>query len=718
MITRSVPSTAPDQPAWLRREDAALVSGRGQFAADVRLTDALHVAFVRSPHARGALTALDASAARAAAGVVAIFTARDLGAVHMPAVNPLLPLTRICKFPLLAMEEVSWVGQPVAIVVAATRAQARAAADLVSLIVEPAAAVDDFDEAEPVTTVSHRWGDWGDDEDPSADGLKVSVCLDSPRLVAMALEPRAVAVEVDAETDHFTIWLPSQAPSRARADIAAVLGVIPGHVRVVAQDVGGAFGSRASVVPEDLLVPWAAHRLKRSLRWVAERSEEFLSGMQGRGSRVQATLTVGSDGRLGTLRAELAFGLGAWMPFSAVVPLRNAARILPGPYVVRGLAVDGQARLSNRAPVNIYRGAGRPEATLLMECLLDRTARALRVDPIELRRRHVIRADALPYRTPTGEMLDSGDYVALLDRAAALFGVDASRTEQARRRAAGELVGIGVALYVEPCGQGWEAARVTLNADGSVVVASGAPAQGQGHLTAFAKIASDALACEVSKITVHCGDTALCPEGVGALASRSIAIGGSAIVAACRDALDARAAGAAFPIVSERRFTAHESWASGCVISAVSIDRETGALAIERMVWVDDAGTVIHPESAHGQLIGGLAQGLGQALMEGVVYDGQGQLLTGSLMDYAVPRACDMPEVTMESLSHPSPHNLLGAKGVGEAGCIGVPASLMNAARDAVSHLGEIDLQFPLTPARVWHALQTAQSARIDGGQR
>lgn len=716
MIDRPVSEKSADQPAWLRREDAALVSGGGRFAADVPLTHPLHAAFVRSPHARGALIAIDANAALEAPGVVAVFTAQDLGPLLMPAINPLLPLTRVCRFPLLASGEVSWAGQPVAIVVAATRAQARAAADLVSLTIEPAIAEDDFDGTEPIATVSHRWGECHGAEDQRGDDLVVEVCLESPRLVAMALEPRAVAVELHAETDRLTIWLPSQSPSRARADIAAVLGVMPGQVRVVAQDVGGAFGSRASVVPEDLLVPWAARRLKRSLRWVAERSEEFLSGMQGRGSRMQATLSVGLDGRLGVLRAGLEFGLGAWMPFSSVVPLRNAARILPGPYVVRGLEVNGRAKLSNRAPVNIYRGAGRPEATLLMECLLDRAARALRIDPIELRRRHVIRPDALPYRTPTGEELDSGDYVALLDRAEALFGMEARRTEQARRREAGELVGIGVALYVEPCGQGWEAARVTLNADGSVVVASGAPAQGQGHLTTFAKIASHTLNCELSRITVHCGDTELCPEGVGALASRSTAIGGSAIIAACREALAARAAGAAFPISSEQRFTARESWASGCVISAVSIDQDTGALAIDRMVWVDDAGTVVHPESAHGQLIGGLAQGLGQALMEAIVYDDQGQLLTGSLMDYAVPRALDMPEVTVESLSHPSPNNLLGAKGVGEAGCIGVPASLMNAARDAVSTLGEIDLQFPLTPARVWHALQAAQIPRSAGG--
>ncbi|MFM8548710.1 MAG: xanthine dehydrogenase family protein molybdopterin-binding subunit, partial [Betaproteobacteria bacterium] len=305
------------------------------------------------------------------------------------------------------------------------------------------------------------------------------------------------------------------------------------------------------------------------------------------------------------------------------------------------------------------------------------------------------------------------DYPALLERAARLFAYDGARHEQTRRRSAGELVGIGIALYVEPCGQGWEAARVTLHADGRAEVASGAPAQGQGHLTTFARIAADELGCDPSLVEVSCGDTAMCPDGVGALASRSTAIGGSAIVAACREAMAARAAGAAFAVVVEQRFTAQESWASGCVICSACIDPETGMVTIERIVWVDDAGRVVHPELAHGQLMGGLAQGLGQALMEQIVYDAGGQLLTGSLMDYAVPRAGDIPPVIMESLSNPSPHNLLGAKGVGEAGCIGVPAAIMNAARDALSPLGEIDLQFPLTPPRVWRALRDARASAV-----
>jgi carbon-monoxide dehydrogenase large subunit len=700
----SVPFTA------LRREDARLLTGQGCFTADIRPTDAAHVAFVRSQHASGRLIRVDASEAACMPGVIAIFTARDLGPLSVPAINPLLPLERVESFDLLANERVSWSGQPVAIVVAQSRAVARAAADRVVLEVDSEQAAIDFSPAsEPIARVRHRLSPDNTGEAKSA--VRVKVALESPRLVAMALEPRAVTVQVDAAAPSLTVWLASQAPSRARDDIARTLGLGAAQVRVITPDVGGAFGARASVVPEDLLVPWAAWRLRRSLRWVASRSEEFMAGMHGRGSRMQGQLDVAADGRMLDLTAQLSFALGAWMPFSSVVPLRNAARILPGPYHVQSLSIDGEAALSNASAVNIYRGAGRPEAVLLSEVLIERAARSLRIDPVDLRRRNLIGSDELPYRTPTGETLDTGDYRALLERACERFGYASARAEQAVRRASGQFVGIGVALYVEPCGQGWESARVTLHQNGRVTVASGSPAQGQGHQTAFARIAAQALGCDDSLVDVVLGDTALCPDGVGALASRSTAIGGSAIVEACTQVLARRAAGQAFPIIADARFTAREAWASGCVVAQVCVDPDTGQLAIERVVWIDDAGRVIHPALVHGQLLGGFAQGIGQALMERVVYDEHGQLLTGSLMDYAVPRADDLPELITESLSQPTPFNLIGAKGVGEAGCIGVPAALMNAARDALAPWGEADLQFPLTAPRVWKAMTKLREA-------
>jgi carbon-monoxide dehydrogenase large subunit len=397
------------------------------------------------------------------------------------------------------------------------------------------------------------------------------------------------------------------------------------------------------------------------------------------------------------------------LPYSGVVPLRNAARILPGPYDLQHLKIDGVATRANTAPVNIYRGAGRPEAALLMETLIDMAARQRGLDPVDVRFKNLIPKEAMPFATANGEVLDSGDYAQALTRACEHFGYEHERAEQQQRRAHGEWVGLGVAMYIEPCGQGWESARVTLHSDGRVTVASGSPAQGQGHITTYARIAADCLACDVTRIEVLMGDSQTCPVGIGALASRSTAIAGSAILQACQRARDQARLGAPYPITVEERFTAQEAWSYGCVMLRLRLDADTGKPTIERLVWVDDAGHVVQPQLAHGQLIGGAAQGLGQALMEQLIYDNQGQLVTGSLMDYAIPRASDMPEIEIVSMHTPSPHNLLGAKGVGEAGCIGIPAALMNAARDALSPIGEPALEFPLTSEQLWRAMHTHQ---------
>jgi len=704
MLTDALPRD-PSSFQPLRREDPDLLTGQACFVHDVVLDGMAHVAFARSSVAHGRLRGLDTDAARRCPGVVAVFTAQDVGERFIPAINPLLPLRREHRMPLLAMQTVDYAGQPLAIVVAQTRAQARAAAEAVQADIEALPPCVDFATDEALTEVQHSWD--APDASDAPPAVRVQACMTSPRVLAMAMEPRAMAVQVDAAQATMTVWAASQSPSRVRTDVAAAVGLDVAQVRVITPQVGGAFGSKASVCAEDLLVPWAAWRLQRSLRWAATRSEEFAAGMQGRGSVLQGTLECDASGRWLGLQAELDFTLGAWLPFSAVVPLRNAARILPGPYHVQRLRVSGQAGLSHAAPINIYRGAGRPEAALLMETLVEMAARQLGIDPVELRRRNLVRADEMPYRTPTGETFDAGDYVGLLDQACERFGYTHERAWQAQRRAQGECVGIGVALYVEPCGQGWESARVTLHTDGRVEVASGSPAQGQGHLTTFARIAAEALGVSPEQVHVVCGDTAQCPVGVGALASRSIAIGGSAIVQACREALRRRDSGEAGPIVVDTRFESAESWSSGCVIVRLRVDIETGQPRIERVVWVDDAGRIIHPELAHGQLVGGFAQGMGQALMERIVYDADGQLLTGSLMDYAVPRAEDMPDLEIDSRSTASTVNLLGSKGVGEAGCIGVPAAILNAARDALSPWGEVSLDLPLRPERVWQVLQT-----------
>ena len=663
----------------------------------------LHAVFVRSVHARAGLRSLTLDAARARPGVRAVFAGGDVGGATIGPINPLLPPQGAADFPLLAVTETQFVGQPLAMVIADTLAHALAAAESIEVDYAEAPPVGDDASASPhVLSIAYQAGDMLDERDVA---LRVSVRHHQPRVAAVALETRATLAQWDGAT--LTAWLPTQAPARARDDIAHLLQLEKAWVRVIAPDVGGAFGAKASVYPEDLLVAWAAHRLGVPVKWVATRSEEFTSSSQGRGAHLSGTLALDAQGHFLHLEARLAFPLGAWLPYSAAMPIRNCARILPGPYRVAGIDIKGHARLSNAAPVSIYRGAGRPEAALLLERLVDAAARTAGIDPVELRRRNLIPADAMPYAAPTGEHLDSGDYALALERACTRFDYVAERAQQARRRARGELVGIGVAMYIEPCGQGWKSARVTLRADGNAEVASGTAGQGQGHANTYVAIAAQALGCEMASVTVIEGDTGACPDGIGALASRSIAIGGSAVKDAARAAQERRAAGEALPLTAECIYRAPgEAWSYGCVIVRLCIDAQTGTPVIERLVWVDDAGTIIAPQLAEGQLHGGLAQGIGQALMERIAYDAHGQLLTGSLADYCLPRARDMPPIELESLCVPATANALGAKGVGEAGTIGAPAAILNAAIDALAHLGVADLDFPLTAEHLWRTIK------------
>jgi carbon-monoxide dehydrogenase large subunit len=705
-VTTNPDTTAEARPDGLARvEDRRLLTGRGQYVHDLRQPGMLHAVFVRSTHARARLTGVDLQAAQDSEGVVAVMGPEQLAGRFMPPINELVPGMRLPDCPLLAQGRVDSVGQPIALVLATSLQAAQAAAELVFVDYEAEPAQGDTAGGAPLGRVRHQAGN----APPAHATHCVRVSHQQPRVIAMSLEPRAALAQWDAASGTLTAWLGTQAPSRARADIARTLGLPVAQVRVVAPDVGGAFGAKASVSPEDLVVAFAAQHLQATVKWMSSRSEEFMSAAQGRGAKLEGELWLDGEGRFLHLQAHLQFPMGAWLPYSAVVPARNAARILPGPYRVAGVDIVAEAGMSNAAAVNIYRGAGRPEAALLMERLVEMAARKAGIDPVELRLRNLVEAEAMPYATPTGECFDAGDYRLALEKACARFAYADERQLQARRRAAGEVVGIGIAMYVEPCGQGWESARVTLQADGRVRVASGSAAQGQGHETSYAVIAAEALGCEAAQVSVDHGDTGSCPEGVGALASRSMAIGGSAVAQAARLAAARRDAGEALPLTAETVYTApSEGWSYGCVIARMSIDSDTGRPRIERLVWVDDAGRIISPQLAEGQLLGGLAQGLGQAMLERIVYDGEGQLLTGSLMDYAVPRADDMPPIELESLAMTTQANLLGAKGVGEAGCIGVPAALLNAAADALSPLGERALDFPLTAERLWRALQAS----------
>jgi carbon-monoxide dehydrogenase large subunit len=582
----------------------------------------------------------------------------------------------------------------------------------------------------------------------------VSVTVSHERVAPVALEPRAAMAFWDEGAQMLNVWLSTQTPHRARSDLAAILNLSEKKIRVIAPDVGGAFGGKASIYPEDALVALASLQLKRPVKWRGSRTEDFLAATQGRGATIAGELAIDREGKFLGLRATLDYPLGHWLPYSAAMPGKNAGRCLPGPYVCDHVDIALEGRAENTAAVGIYRGAGRPEAAMLMERLADKAALTLGLDPAEIRRRNLIPADAFPYSTATGSVLDSGDYPKLLEMAKQKAGYDDALRARDHRRAEGEVCGIGIAVYTEPCGHGWESAEVRLDPDGRIVAATGSSAQGQGRETAYAQIVADVLRLRPEQIAVDHGDTSSCPAGIGALASRSTPIGGSALLQAAeqfrekarlcaarllqanpdelaltevgfetaipvRRALSwrdlGRIAQADADVASEfgvglRTDVVYEAegeaWSSGCVIAQVTIDADTGVLAVDRIVWVDDAGTVVNPMLAQGQMIGGLAQGVGEALLERIVYDEDGQLVTASFMDYAIPRAGHIPELVLGKIETPSPFNILGAKGIGEAGCVGVPPAIVNAAVDALKPFGVTHLDMPLTGEKLWSAMQ------------
>ncbi|MDC8785252.1 xanthine dehydrogenase family protein molybdopterin-binding subunit [Roseateles koreensis] len=715
----------------LRTEDARLLRGEGGFVANRVAPGTVHAVFVRSPHAHARITEIQADDARCSPGVLTVLTPVDFAGLRQPPVNPLLPGMQSPSADLLPQDRVLAVGAPVVLVVAETLQQAQTAADLVWVDYQDLPHATDFDATATALYASMPSNLAIDARvqvgQVPAGAPSAQASVELPRVAASPLEPRAALMQWHGETQTLQACLSTQTPSRAREDLAAALALQPAQVRVIATDVGGAFGAKASVFAEDLMLAAAACRAElngRPVRWLATRGEDLLAGTHGRASRLQGRLWLDTQGRFTGLDAHLQFALGHWLPFSAAAPIRNASRILPGPYAVEALQVHAQAHLSHAAAVGIYRGAGRPEACILMERLVDAAARAQGLDPLDLRLLNAWRAQDLPRALPSGEWLDRCDLPALLERAAVLFNYRERRQQQAQERqqqtephaSPAPLRGLGMALYVEPCGQGGESARLTALPDGRFLLATGSSAQGQGRETAYALIAAQALGCLPVDVTVVHGDTAHCPPGVGALASRSTAIGGSAILAAAEQLHAQLAGGAALPCSVELfHHVSHEAWASGCLMVEMLIDRDTGQPRITELVWVDDAGVLVHPDLVHGQLVGGLAQGLGQALMERIVYDDNGQLITGSLMDYALPRAEDMPQLTLESLATRSAANALGAKGVGEAGCIGLPAALLNAAHDALAQLtppgqppreSAASLAFPLTAPQLWHAMQ------------
>ncbi len=702
-----------------RREDLPLVRGAGRYVDDLALPGMAHVAFVRSHHARARIVGIRVPSR--APGLVRVFTAADLAgrARPFPVIAPEGAQLAEAPHPILASDEVRYAGQPVAAVVAESRAQAVDAAEMVEVEYEPLQAVVDPDEA-PETLMS--WERTAGDVDGAliAAAHRVRAEYRIPRLVAAPIEPRGVVAAYDEPADLLTIWASAQDPHRPLSQLAHALGRPRERIRVAVPDVGGAFGSKGVIAVEAVTVALAAIELARPVKWVEDRVENFLGAYQGRGVQASVELALDAGGRMLAVRASILADLGAYLLPTTAVPPHTTAMLMTGCYDIPAAAVSVRGARTDKVPTGPYRGAGRPEGAYLLELTVDRAARELGLEPAELRRRNLIRS--WPHRTPLGWTYDSGDYERCLDRALELVGPER-----------GPLVGTGVALYVERAGGNWESARVSVDPGGRVIARSGSCPHGQGHETTFAQIVADRLGIDPGDVELRFGEI----PGVGTYASRSVAMGGSALVQAVDQIVaearpvaagllgcgveevtraaarwtgpDGRTVGlaevaaAAGGLEAETRFESDLVFGSGAYAAVVEIERETGALTVRRLAAVDDAGTIINPLLAEGQVLGGAVQGLGAALMEEAVHDTDGQLRNASFVEYSVPSAAEVPPILTDFVQTPSPNNPLGAKGIGEGGAIGTPAAIANAVADA---LGADAPDPPFTAEKLWRGIR------------
>ena len=746
----------------VRREDPKFLTVGGTYVDDVELSDALWVAYVRSsmPHAR--IERLDTEAARRSPGVVAVLTAEDLSSVPVAAGMAPEHMGR----PPLAEGTVRFVGEPVAAVVAESRAEATDAADLVEIDYEPLPAVVTVEDALKGETVV--FPDAGSNvaaEVPSAndqtlfDGCEVVVAqrIVNQRVAPCPLEVRAAAARPEGE-DRLTFWATTQAPFGVRDSVAAVTGLAPDQVRVIAPDVGGGFGAKMGAYPEELLVAVVARRFQRSARWCESRSESMVGLGHGRAQVQQITIGGSRDGTVKAYRLEVVQDAGGYPSIGMFLPYMTMA-MLTGTYAIERAEFTSRSVVTNTTPIGAYRGAGRPEATAALERAMDLFADEIGMDPAEVRRRNVIASDAFPYSTPTGTVYDTGDYAGALDLALQTAGYEELRSEQRRRREAGDPVqlGIGLALYVEITNgvPGGEFASVEVRPDGKAVVMAGTSPQGQGHETAWSMLVAEALGISMDDVEVVHSDTDVVPRGRGAMGSRSLQTGGVAarqaahqVVEQARDlAADLLEAAPEDLVVDPEGGglqvagtpSAARTWAElarvaeekgeqlraevdftpdgptfpfGAHVAVVELDTETGGATLRRLVAVDDAGRILNPLLADGQVHGGLAQGAAQALLEEVAYDEGGNPLTTNLADYAFISAAELPSFETVRMETPTPLNELGAKGIGESGTIGSTPAVQNAVIDALRHLGVRHIDMPVTPERVWKALKDAAEVR------
>ncbi len=769
-----------------RKEDPSLITGRGKYTDDFKLARMAYAAMVRSPYGHARIKSIDAERAAKLPGVLGVYTARDVRKSKSPGVVPvgwLLPEIKMPPHPILAHERVRYVGDAVAVVVAENRYIARDAVDLIdvdyeplSAVVHPARAIEDgapqlHDEAERNIAFDWEIGDRAAVEaafDSAPHTVRVQ--LRNNRLIPNAIEPRSALADFDDSTGQLTLRMTSQNPHIHRLLMSlASLGLPEHKIHVIAPEVGGGFGSKIHHYPDEAITAWCSMQLKRPIKWTATRSEANLTDAHGRDHATTADMALDADGRILALRVKTFAAMGAYLStFAPAIPTYLYGTLLSGQYAIPAIHCNVIGVFTNTAPVDAYRGAGRPEATYVVERLVDHAARETGLDPAEIRRRNFVPPDAFPFQTQVALQYDSGNYQGALARAQELVGYDQLREEQRRRVESGEPpLGIGLSTYIEACGLApsavvgtlgaqagqWESGEIRVHPTGSVTVYTGSSAHGQGHETTFSQIVADRLGVGVDQVEVIHGDTDKVPFGWGTYGSRSAAVGGSALAVSAEKIIEKGRKIAAHLLeaaeedvefeagkffvrgvpdrakaIQEIALQAHLAhnlppgiepgltattfydpanftFPFGTHIAVVEVEPETGAIRILRYVAVDDVGNVINPMIVDGQLHGGIAQGLGQALWEEAVYDENGQLLTGEMLDYALPRAHMLGNFELDRTVTPCPHNPLGVKGAGEAGSIASPAALVNAVMDALAPFGILHIDMPLTPEKVWRAI-------------
>ncbi len=769
-----------------RKEDKRFLTGKGRYTDDIVLPNMTYAYVVRSPHAHAKIRSINVEKARAQPGVVAVFTGQNMqddGVGSVPNGWQIGEEMKEPPHPPLAVGKVRHVGDAVAVVIAENRYVAKDAAELVDVDYQVLPAVTDaakaiesgaplvHDDVPNNTSFVWELGDKNatDEALAKADHITKLVFVNQ-RLIPNAIEPRCTIGDYHSATDELTLYTSSQNPHVIRLLLCAFVLGLPEHkVRVISPDVGGGFGSKIFHYPEEIICAWATRKVSRPVKWTAERSESFVADAHGRDHHTTAEMGFDRDGNMLGLRVKTIANMGAYLStFAGGIPTWLYGTLLAGQYRIPNIYVQTIGVFTNTTPVDAYRGAGRPEATYVVERLMDTAAHELNEDPAELRRKNLIPADAFPYTTPVVLEYDSGNYEKALDKAMAIIGYKKLRQEQKKAREKGRLIGIGFSSYIEACGIApskvagaigaraalFEAASIRVHPTGKVTVFTGSHAHGQGHETTFAQVVADGFGISIDDVEVVHGDTGEVPFGMGTYGSRSIAVGGSAIYGAIEKIKQKAKKIAAhkleaseddivfedgawkvkgtqksigFGDIALTAYVPHDypeelepglednafydpknfTFPFGTHICAVEVDPDTGKIKILRYVAVDDVGNVINPMIVDGQVHGGIAQGVSQALWEGAVYDDNGQLLTGSFMDYAIPKADDLISFEVDRTVTPCPHNPLGVKGAGETGTIASTACVVNAVIDALAHLGVRDLQMPLTSERIWQAIHS-----------